>query len=96
MTAALLLVPFIGPLLALASAVILGAFSLANVLGLLGAIITPFIAGRRFTLFQQSQLFEIMPPDPPDPAVFVSIDAVTPTLDGSGGEDEFIISIDIS
>ncbi len=93
---ALLAVPFIGPLLALASAVVFGAFSLANVLGLLGTILTPFIAGLRILLREQPRFTQIMAAAGTDPAVFIRIDALDAVLDGSAGEDELIITADIA
>ncbi|MFL1897503.1 hypothetical protein ACJWDR_00220 [Streptomyces tauricus] len=95
-TAALLLVPAIGPLLALASAVIFGALTVANLLGVLGALLTPLVAGLRIPLHKAPRLFEILPASGQDSAVFVRIDSVVATLDGSGGEDELILAIDIS
>jgi hypothetical protein len=95
-TAALLLVPFIGPLLALASAVIFGAFTLANVLNLLGPILTPFVSGLRVPIYKQPQMFQLLAATPIDPAVFVRLDSVLAALDGSAGEDELVLTVDIS
>jgi len=95
-TVALLAVPFIGPLLALASAIIFGAFTVANVLGLLGPILTPFVSGLRIPLYSSPQMFEVVPASPPDPAVLVRLDSVVAALDGSGGEDELVLTVEIS
>lgn len=95
-TLALLAVPFIGPLLALASAVIFGAFTLANVLGLLGPILTPFVSGLTVRLRDQPRLLEILPASGSDAAVLVRIDALDAILDGSGGEDELIVTAEIT
>jgi hypothetical protein len=95
-TLALLAVPFIGPLLALASAIIFGAFTVANVLGLLGPILTPFVSGLRIPLYTQPQMFEVLPASAPDPAVLVRLDSVAAALDGSSGEDELVLTIEIS
>ncbi|WP_322778463.1 hypothetical protein [Frankia sp. Cas4] len=95
-TTALLVVPFIGPLLALASSIIFGTITLANILGLLGPIVTAFVAGLRVPIYQQPQMFEVLPPAPLDPAVLVRLDSVIAALDGSAGEDELVISVDIS
>lgn len=93
---ALLTVPFIGPLLALASATIIGLIGFAGATGLLGPILTPFVSGLRFNVTSQPQMFELVPGAAPDPPVFVRIDNVAALLDGSGGEDELVLNIDIS
>jgi hypothetical protein len=93
---ALLAVPFIGPLLAGAVVVITSGIGIAGVLGLLGPLVSPFVAGLSFNLFQQDQHFEALPAAPPDPAVAVTLDTITAMLDGSGGEDELVLNIDIS
>ncbi|GAB2838028.1 hypothetical protein [Streptomyces daliensis] len=95
-SAALLAVPFIGPLLALASAVIFGAITVANLVGLLGAVLTPLVGGLRVPLYDQPQQFQVLPAVGTDAAVFVRLDTVTATLDDSGGEDELVLAVDIS
>jgi hypothetical protein len=95
-TAALLLVPFIGPLLALASAIIFGAFTVANVLNLLGPILTPLVSGMRIPIYQAPQTFQMLPASGPDPAVNVLLTSVAAALDGSAGEDELVLSVEIS
>jgi hypothetical protein len=95
-TAALLLVPFIGPLLALASAIIFGAFTVANVLNLLGPIITPFVSGLSIPIYKAPQTFEMLAASGPDPAVNVLLTSVAAALDGSAGEDELVLSVEIS
>jgi hypothetical protein len=95
-TAALLLVPFIGPLLALASASIFGALTVANMLNLLGPIITPLVSGIRIPIYNAPQTFQILPVSGPDPAVNVLVTSVAAALDGSAGEDELVLSVDIT
>lgn len=95
-TLALLAVPFIGPLLALASAIIFGAFTVANLLGLLGSILTPFVAGLTVRLHDQPQLFQLLPASGSDAAVMVRLDDLDALLDGSAGEDELIFTAEIS
>ena len=75
---ALVGIPFIGPFLArLLAAAILAAIGVAGVLGLLGAILTPFVSGRRFEIYRQNRLFEVLPAAGPlDPAVNVVIDSL--------------------
>jgi hypothetical protein len=95
-TAVLLAIPFIGPLLAVAVAAILLAIGIAGLLGFLGAILSPFLAGLEIPLYEQPQQFEVLPADGPfDPAVFVTLDAVAARVD-STTEDELVLAIDIS
>jgi hypothetical protein len=90
-------IPFIGPFLALAVAGILGVIGIAGVTGLLGPILTPFVSGLRFTVYEQPQVFEILPSSgPTDPAVQVRLDSVMADVEGGAGEDELVVSIDIS
>jgi hypothetical protein len=96
-TLILLAIPFIGPFLALAVNFIIVAVGIAGITGLLGPLLTPFVSGLTFNVYKQSQLFEVLPAAGPiDPAVKVNLDAIAAAVDGSGGEDELVISIDIS
>lgn len=90
-------IPFIGPFLAIAVAAILTAIGIAGVTGLLGRILTPFVSGLRFTVYEQDRQFEVLPAGGAvDPRVTIWLDAVTAVVDGSGGEDELVVSVDIS
>jgi hypothetical protein len=72
----------------------LGAAALT---GFLGPLLTPFVSGLALTVYQQPQLFEVVPAaGPVDPAVHVTLDSVSVSIDGSGGEDELVIGVDIS
>jgi hypothetical protein len=96
-TPILLAVPFIGPFLAIAVDAIIAAIGIAGVTGLLGPLLTPFVSGLRFTVYKQPQLFQVLPAAGPiDPAVHVNLDAITAAVDGSGGEDELVLTADIS
>jgi hypothetical protein len=93
---ALVGIPFIGPFLALAAAAILAAIGVAGVLGLLGAILTPFVSGRRFEIYRHNRLFEVLPAAGPlDPAVKVMIDSLAAIIQ-STDEDELVVTADIS
>ena len=92
---ALVGIPFIGPILAVAVAGILGAIALAGVLGLLGGILTPFVAGLRFNVYQQPQLFQVLPSSPPDAAVNVTLTAIGAAV-VSTDEDELVLSLDFN
>jgi hypothetical protein len=96
-TAILLAIPFIGPFLALAVNLIIAAIGIAGLTGLLGPLLTPFVSGLTFNVYKQPKLFEILPAGGPiDPAVNVNLDALTASVDGSGGEDELVVAVDIS
>lgn len=95
-TPILLAIPFIGPFLAIAVNAILAIIGIAGVTGLLGPIITPFVSGLKIPIYQQPQLFQVLPNEGPvDPPVRIKIDAVAARIENSG-EDELILTADIS
>jgi hypothetical protein len=90
-------IPFIGPVLAIVVEAIGVTVGIAGVTGLLGPLLTPFVSGLTFNVYKQPQAFEALPAaGPSDPAVMVRLDAVGAVVDGSGGENELVISVDIS
>ena len=94
---ALLAVPFIGPFLAIAVGGILAVIAVAGVTGFLGPIITPFVSGLKIPLYEQPQLFEVLPADGPvDPRVDVTIDSIGVVVAHSGAEDELVLTAAIS
>lgn len=97
LAAALILapIPFIGPLLAIAVAAITAAIGVAGVLGLLGPILTPFVSGLRFNVYNQPQLFEILPATPLDSAVSLTLTALSAAV-VSTDEDELVLSVDFT
>jgi len=96
LTPILLLIPFIGPLLAIVANAILLAIGIGGLTGLLGPMLTPFIAGLKFQVYDRPKTLEILPAmGPVDPAVFIEIDTVTAAVFGTD-EDELVLSIDIS
>jgi hypothetical protein len=96
LTPILLAVPFIGPFLALAVNAILLAIGIAGVTGLLGPILTPFVAGLQIPIYDQPQIFEALPSGGPiDPAVFITLDSVGAVIT-SDTEDELVLEVDIS
>jgi hypothetical protein len=96
-TPILLVIPFIGPFLAIAVDAIIAAVGIAGITGLLGPLLSLFVSGLTFTVYRQPQHFQVLPAAGPlDPAVFVNLDAIGAVVDGSGGEDELVISVDIS
>ena len=96
-TPILLAVPFIGPFLAMAVDIILATIAIAGVTGFLGPIITPFISGLRIGLYEQSQVFEVLPAaSAVDPKVDIVIDAVKAEVQHNGTEDELVLTADIS
>jgi hypothetical protein len=93
----LLLVPFIGPFLALAVNLILAAIGVAGLLGLLGAILTPFVAGQKFKLYDQPKLLQVLPAESAvDPAVNFNIDMIKAIVAHNAPEDEYVLTADIS
>jgi len=97
LTPILLLIPFIGPFLALAVDTILAAFTIAGVTGFLGPIITPFVSGLEVQIYQQPQTFQVLPASGPvDPQVHIQIDTVDAVVAHNGTEDELMLTADIS
>jgi hypothetical protein len=90
-------IPFIGPFLGAAVAGLLAVIGIAGVTGLLGVILTPFVAGLRFTLTEQPRRLPVLPAAGLlDPEVAITLDTVSVVIDGSGGEDELVLSVDLS
>lgn len=95
-SAALLLVPFIGPFLALAASIIVGAIGIAGITGLLGPILTPFVAGTSIPIGDPiPRNFILIPADGADAAVDVLIDSLSASVISSD-EDELVLTADIS
>ncbi len=93
---AMLAIPFIGPFLAAAVIAITAFIAVAGATGLLGPILSLFIAGLSFNIYKQPQVFEVLPAaGPSDPAVHVNLDAITATVQ-STDEDELVLTVDIS
>jgi hypothetical protein len=95
--AALVLAPiaFIGPLLAGAVLLITAAIGVAGVLGLLGPILSAFVSGLTFNVYKQPQVFEILPASGADPAVDVTLTAITAAV-VSTDEDELVLNLDFA
>ena len=90
-------VPLIGPLVAGLVLAVTAAIGIAGLTGWLGPILTPIISGTRFEIYRQPVQFEVLPvAGPNDPAVFVTIDAVTADVQHNAPEDELVLGIDIS
>jgi len=88
-------IPFIGPFLAGAVLAIIAVIGIAGVTGLLGPILTPFVSGLTFNIYKQPQIFQVLPPALPDPAVNIKLDSVGAAV-VSSDEDELVFSVDIS
>jgi hypothetical protein len=96
LAAILAAIPFIGPFLALAVSAILATIGIAGLLGLLGAILTPFVSGLRFEIYRHNRIFEVLAASGPlDPAVAVVIDSLAAAVQ-STDEDELVVTADIS
>src|SRR5262249_48756184 len=77
-TPLLLAIPFIGPFIAIAVDAILAAIGIAGLFGFLGPIVSPFVSGLVIPIYEQPQHFQVLPASGPnDPAVFITLDAVT-------------------
>jgi hypothetical protein len=64
--------------------------------GLLGLIITPFVAGRTFQILSQPQGVQLIPPGSPlEPAVDVSITVLTAAVTGNG-KNELVVAADLA
>ena len=95
-TPLLLAIPFIGLLAALAVDAILVAIGIAGLTGYLGPILSPFVSGLVIPIYSQPQAFEVLPAaGANDPAVVVTLDAVTAEIQ-STDEDELVLGIDIT
>lgn len=95
-SAVLLPIPFIGPFLAVATTAILGGITLAGVSGLLGPIITQFLGGREFLIYQRPRGFILVPyQGPNDPDVKMIINSVEANI-VNDVEDELRIYVDIA
>ena len=89
-------IPFIGPFLALAVDAVLLAIGVAGVTGLLGPMLTPFVSGMEFLIYQQPATFQALAPtSAADPAVFITIDALNAFIT-STDEDELVLTAEIS
>jgi len=94
--AAVAWVPFIGPFLAGLVIVVTAAIGIAGLTGFLGPILTPFVSGLRFNIYNQPQVFQALPAAGPiDPAVSIDLDLITAEVQGSD-KDELVLTADIS
>ena len=94
--AVLVAIPFIGPLLAGAVLAITTAIGVAGVTGLLGPILSLFVAGLTFTIYRQPRVFNVLPASGAlDPAVNIRLDRIAASV-GRTDEDELLIEADIS
>jgi hypothetical protein len=95
--AAVAWVPFIGPFLSILVLAVTSTISLAGLLGWLGPIVTPFISGLRFPIYDHPDRLEILPAaGPRDPAVFITLDAIAAEVQHNAPEDELVVLADIS
>ncbi|SMX33021.1 hypothetical protein [Actibacterium lipolyticum] len=93
---ALLQVPFIGPFLAGLTVVLGAIFAVSAITGLLGPILSLFLAGLTFEIYRQPQVQQVLPPMGAfDPAVSIRIDTLGADVQATD-EDELVISANIS
>jgi hypothetical protein len=94
-SAALLVVPLIGPFLAVAAAGITAAFTVAAITGLLGPILTAFLSGLKLPLFQHSRTLVLLAASgPTDPEVDVQIQLLTARVE-STDKNELVLAATI-
>ena len=94
--AALAVIPFIGPFLAGAVVAITAAIGIAGITGLLGPILSFFVAGLRFNIYKQPRIFNVLPASLPlDPAVNISLNSLAASVSHTN-EDELLIAVEIS
>jgi hypothetical protein len=92
---ALLGVPGIGLFLSLAVAILTASFDIADITGLLGPIVSEFVAGLTFTVYQQPQVFQVLPASGAvNPPVDVTLAAVSAGVQ-STDKNELVLSVDI-
>ena len=92
----LLVVPLIGPFLALAVDSILLSIGVAGLTGFLGPILTPFIAGLKVPVYQQPDHYVVLPAEGFDPAVTITIVDIAVDVQNNAPEDELVLTADIS
>jgi len=93
---AMLAIPFIGPFLAGAVAVIVAAIGVAGLTGFLGTILTPFVSGLRFNIYKQPKKFPVLPAGGAiDPEVDVQITAIAAAVQATD-KNELVITGDIA
>ncbi len=93
---ALLAVPFIGPILATATALIGAAIGVAAITGLLGPILGLFLSGLSFEIYRQPQVQTVLPAaGANDPEVKIRIDSLAATVQSSD-EDELVLTANVS
>ena len=94
--AVLAVIPFIGLFLAGAVVAITAAIGIAGITGLLGPILSLFVAGLTFNIYRQPRTFNVLPASLPlDPAVNINLDLISASVVRSN-EDELLIAVDIS
>jgi hypothetical protein len=89
-------VPLIGPLIAGLVDAVLAVIGIAGLTGLLGDIITPFIAGLSFQIYSQPKLFPVLPNSGPnDPEVDITITALAAAVQATD-KNELVLSASIA
>jgi len=85
-----------GPALAVALGLLLAAIGVAGLEGFLGPILTPFVSGLTFTIYDQPQLYPAIPAAGPfDPVVDVTITALDAVVQATD-KNELVITASIA
>lgn len=89
-------IPFIGPFLAIAVEAILAGIGIAGVTGLLGPILSLFLAGMTFTIYKRPQTQQVLAASgPSDPAVSITVTTLDAVVQESD-KRELIVTADIA
>jgi hypothetical protein len=92
----LAVIPIVGGLASVAAAAILSVIGVAGVTGLLGFILTPFVSGMEFMVYQRPQRIELLPyQNANEQAVDITIQSVR-TYIAFNQEDELFVDIEIA
>lgn len=95
-TAAVVWIPFIGLVIAGLADALIAIIGIAGITGLLGDILSPFVSGLSFTVYNQPKLFPVLPSSGPnDPEVDVTITALDAAVQASD-KNELVISASIA
>lgn len=90
-------VPLIGPFIAGLAIAVTAAVGIAGLTGLLGPILTLFVAGKHFEIQRVPADLTVLPASGPlDPAALVHLDAVSAAIQHNPPEDELVVFVDIS
>lgn len=89
-------VPGVGPVLSTVTSAITDAFSVTGFVEILAKILTPFVSGITVKVFEHSQVLTIIKEEDGQADVKVKIESVNAVLQDTDGDEEMVVSVDIS